>query len=81
VKLRKKKAKCGCEFRGFEPQNLCGKHAAELYEQLAVETSYACKWRKVADDLYEVVMCDTSDNLCRCAFHVDAYRSLLKEEE
>lgn len=81
MKLRKKKSKCECVFAGFEPVSLCGKHAKELYEHVAAEISYATKWKSIADGLYEVAMCDTSDSLCRCAFHVDAYRSQLKEEQ
>lgn len=38
-------------------------------------------WRKIANGLYEVVMCDLNDNLCHCADHVAAYQVQLKKED
>ena len=76
----KKKQMCDCLFYGFEPQRLCGKHAKELYENLARETRLVGMWHRIADGLYDVAMCEVSDKICRCADHVAAYERMLAEE-
>lgn len=72
---------CRCKFRGFEAIRLCGKHAKEMSLILMHEARMANDWRKIANGLYEVVMCDLNDNLCHCADHVAAYQVQLKKED